>query len=349
MHVKVWKTRLSPVAFHLEGGAGGTVEPESMNPQTKTGKWEDMVWDFSDKTGVYTVIGLQPDKIDPVGLTDDITIYFDDIYVNNSPVPGSPPVQVLENFETIPLNYMLNGAADNSSMLLVENPDKSGVNSSDYCIKFLRDKDGSPWDGFWSKISDYSQPLDITTNKFVHVKVWKPRISPVFFKIEGGSGDPTYIEKPSDAPQTKNGQWEDIVWDFSAMPATTYPIISLQPDREDPVTLTDDIIMYFDDIILNNDPKPTIAVTLNVDMTAALPAAGVKVYIAGNNFGNWAKPGDNPANEMTDANADGIYTITLVGAPTGDYAFKFFKGAGWDGGEWVGDPNRTITITEVQL
>jgi hypothetical protein len=30
--------------------------------------------------------------------------------------------------------------------------------------------------------------------------------------------------------------------------------------------------------------------------------------------------------------------------PAGHYQFKFFKGTGWMGGEWLGDPNRDIYI-----
>jgi hypothetical protein len=46
------------------------------------------------------------------------------------------------------------------------------------------------------------------------------------------------------------------------------------------------------------------------------------------------------------------YTAT-VAIPEGDIAYKYFSdaiGDGWDGGEWVGDPNRTATISaDVEL
>lgn len=349
LHLKLLKPRKSPIVIKYEANgdpnAATTGDTHPMTPQADSNIWEEFVFDMTAYTGtVLHRLTIIPDFPSVVGLSQDINIYFDDIYLNNDPAVGSAPVTMLEDFEVIPLNYMLNGANDNSSMLLVENPDKTGVNMSGHCIKFLRDKDGSPWDGFWSNIGTYSQPLDLTTNKYVHVKVWKTRITPVFFKIEGGSGVPTFLEKASDAPQTQTGKWEDIVWDFSSMPATTYPIIGLQPDREDPVTLTDDIIMYFDDIVVNNDPNPSVAVTFNVDMHGSKLATNQKVYIAGNITG-WAVPDTKPEYEMLDPNADSIYTISLV-VPAGDLAFKFFKGgSGWDGGEWAGDPNRTATVT----
>lgn len=92
--------------------------------------------------------------------------------------------------------------------------------------------------------------------------------------------------------------------------------------------------------------KP-FAITLNVDMHGS-GLNGETVYIAGDfkgDYGSWNEPGTNASNILTDADADSIYTIiAYIGA--GDHQFKFFKGEGWDGGEWTGDPNRTFTTIE---
>ena len=339
VHVKVWKPRISPIKFKLEGGAAGTLETASINAQTLTGQWEDMVFDFTSKTGTYPIIAFMPDFADPVGLTDDIVIYFDDIVVNNDPTPNSAAVDVIENYEIMPLNYMLGGATDQSSMTLIPNPDKSGINTSNYVIKFVRDKDGVPWGGFWS-----TTPVDVTDNKYMHVKVWKPRISPIKFKIEGGAAGT--LEAPSTAPQTMTGRWEDMVFDFSSKTGP-YPIIAFMPDFEDPLTLTDDIVIYFDDIILNDSPDPFVPeVIMNVDMHGSKLAAGEAVWVAGDFggiYGTWNEPGTNPNNQLFDPDGDSIYSITLDLAPK-VYYYKFFKGNGWNGGEWAGDPNRGINV-----
>jgi hypothetical protein len=339
VHVKVWKPRISPVKFKLEGGAAGTLEAPSINAQTLTGQWEDMVFDFTSKTGTYPTIAFMPDFLDPVGLTDDIVIYFDDIVVNNSPTPNSAPVDIIEDYEIMPLNYMLGGATDQSYMTLIPNPDKSGINTSNYVIKFLRDKDGVPWGGFWS-----TTPVDVTTNKYMHVKVWKPRISPVKFKIEGGAAGT--LEQGSMYPQTATGQWEDMVFDFTSKTGP-YPIIAFMPDFEDPLTLTDDITIYFDDIILSNSPVATVpSVVMNVDMHGSGLTTGQPVYIAGDFggvYGTWNEPGTNANNQLLDADGDSIYSLTMSLSPK-IYYYKFFKGTGWAGGEWGGDPNRGIHV-----
>jgi hypothetical protein len=85
---------------------------------------------------------------------------------------------------------------------------------------------------------------------------------------------------------------------------------------------------------------------LNVDMNAA-GVAGRPVYIAGaigGIYGTWAQPGSNAVNQMTDANSDGIYTITLSNVPNGEIAFKFFIGADWNTGDPVAGGDRKFTV-----
>jgi hypothetical protein len=338
VHVKVWKPRLSPVKFKLEGTE--TKEIASMDTQMVTEQWEEFVFDFSSLSGDYTKIVFMPDFNDPVDLTEDIVIYFDDITINNDSTPGSAAVQVMEDYEHIPLNLMLADANDSSKMELVQNPDPTGLNLSAMVIKFTRDKDGVPWGGFWSGLPT---PVDVTTNKYVHVKVWKPRISPVKFKLEGGGAGT--LELASSNTQTLTNAWEDMVFDFSAKTGT-YPTIAFMPDFNDPVNLAGDTIIYFDDIIINNDPAPMTPPeqTISIDMRPIGMTAGDKVYISGaigGIHGTWNEPGTNTNNEMLDLDGDTIYSITMH-LPNGVIAFKFFKGAGWGTGDPVGDRNLTV-------
>jgi hypothetical protein len=253
VHVRVWKTRISPLKFKIEGGPGPNTEVASMNPQTLTEEWEDIVFDFSGVTGEWNVIAFMPDFEDPLTLEDDIVIYFDYIMANNDPTPGSAAAYVVEDFDHIPLNLMLGGGDDNSSMTVVGNPDPTGVNESGHVVKFERSMNGVPWGGFWSALP---VPIDLTDNKFIYVKVWKPRISPLKFKVEGGPS--ANLEIFSMEPQTLTGEWEEIVFDFSEKTGT-WNVIAFMPDFEDPLTLEDDIVIYFDDIRVGGDPLFTRA------------------------------------------------------------------------------------------
>jgi hypothetical protein len=340
VHLKVWKPRISPVHCKLEDGPTPT-EIQPINAQSVVGGWEELVFDFSAITGVYNKLTFMPDFNDPVGLTEDITIYFDHFYVNNDPTVGSAPIQVIEDYEHIPLNYLLGGAEDQSSMTQIPNPDPSGINVTTNVIKFVRDKDGVPWGGFWSPLPT---PVDVTVNKYVHVKLWKPRISGVKFKLEGGAAGT--LEIASMNAQTLTNTWEDFVFDFSGKTGT-YPIIALLADVVDPVGLTEDITIYFDDILVSDDPTPIAPTvkTINVDMHGSGLTAGQQVFISGDfggAYGTWAQPGTIAGNEMFDADGDSIYSITIVVAD-GLYHFKFFKGANWDNGD-NGPGDRALNI-----
>ncbi|MCK4662106.1 MAG: T9SS type A sorting domain-containing protein [Bacteroidales bacterium] len=98
-------------------------------------------------------------------------------------------------------------------------------------------------------------------------------------------------------------------------------------------------------IRLNVGGTVTHDVTFNVDMNSAenFTAGTDIVYITGSMVG-WTTPGDNEDYVMTDTDEDGIYTITLS-MEAGDYQYKYFLNAGWDGGEWTGDPNRLFTVS----
>jgi hypothetical protein len=95
VHVKVLKTRISPIKFKIEGGAAGNLEIASVNAQTQTGVWEDFVFDFSSKTGTYPTVVFMPDYFDPQVNEGNITIYFDDIIVNNI---ATPTMGITDNY-----------------------------------------------------------------------------------------------------------------------------------------------------------------------------------------------------------------------------------------------------------
>jgi hypothetical protein len=119
------------------------------------------------------------------------------------------------------------------------------VNPSAKVLRFARSSAGDPWAGFWSTLPT---PIDMTTNKYILMKVLKPRISTVKFKIEGGTTNPTFFELESTAPQTKTNEWEQMVFYYPDATGT-YPTIAALPDFSDPVGLDADIVLYIDDIV----------------------------------------------------------------------------------------------------
>lgn len=96
--------------------------------------------------------------------------------------------------------------------------------------------------------------------------------------------------------------------------------------------------------------KPSV-VTFKVDMTndSTLNLNHDQVYIAGDLANSWAEPGTITYYAMSPNIDSTIFSITLR-LYTGDYQYKYFivtdSIASWDNGEWAGDPNRTVTITD---
>ncbi len=87
------------------------------------------------------------------------------------------------------------------------------------------------------------------------------------------------------------------------------------------------------------------SVTFNVNMSTAEgfdPETDV-VYMTGDLLG-WAEPGTDPDNQTMERVGDSwIWTNTLE-LQAGTYEYKYFLNAGWDGGEWEGGDNRSVTV-----
>ncbi len=169
------------------------------------------------------------------------------------------PTSHIERY--INLNLMRGGSNDNSEFTRVPNPDPDEVNDSEEVVRFYRSRHGVPWGGFFAFLP---VPLDLSEKKFIYVDVWKPRISPIRFKVE--DGDTPDLEIVSMAPQTKTEQWETVVFDFSEKDGG-WNIIAFMPDFANPVDLDEDIVIYFANIRLGDVPDITSA-----DFEAELPS-----------------------------------------------------------------------------
>lgn len=265
IHVKVWRPRLSPVKMKIEGGTTPNIEIEPMVAPTATEEWESLVYHFDTATGTYTTLVFMPDFADPVALDEDIVIYFDDFIMSDNAEPGAGNEYVIEDFDFIPMNLMAGDETDTSNFSIVPNPDKDDVNESDHVVRFERSQNGVPWGGFFSLLPE---PLDLTENKYIYVKVWKPRTSVVKFKVE--SGPSANLEIESMSPQTLTNAWEELVFDFSEKTGT-WTTVAFMPDFNDPVDLTEDLVLYFDDFRVGQAP------TVNVPVMDS-GKASVRVY-----------------------------------------------------------------------
>nr|NQU92735.1 T9SS type A sorting domain-containing protein [Bacteroidota bacterium] len=139
------------------------------------------------------------------------------------------------------------------TFFIIDNPYPSGINTSAKVMQFNRrgtDDDGQAWGGFWA---NNDPQFDVSLHKYVHVMVWKPKASPVKFKLEGGPSGTLEIESTNQ--QTETDKWVDMVFAFDTMNGT-YPVCAFMPDFEDPLTSAGVVELYFDNIRVNDDPNP---------------------------------------------------------------------------------------------
>ena len=157
--------------------------------------------------------------------------------------PGNPP----------------NDAEDvnNEYFTRVPNPYPDDLNSSDTVGKFHRLKNGYWWAYAWFNFEPIYVGATEATPKYLHIKVNKPISSRFCIQIVGpnNASTPEIIRV-----NNKVGEWEDLV--FEIVNPGLYSQIQIKPDFENsanppyPDRLDEDIYIYFDDIIINDDPKP---------------------------------------------------------------------------------------------
>jgi len=129
--------------------------------------------------------------------------------------------------------------------------------------------------------------------------------------------------------------------------ATVSPMGGEAMDFTEPVTF---VVTSEDELTVNTYTvivSEVYTVTFTVNMTNAEgfdPSEDV-VYLTGSMV-DWAEPGTMAeVQAMTREEGTMTWSITHQLA-AGDYQYKYFLNDGWDGGEWDGDPNRTVTVSE---
>ena len=203
---------------------------------------------------------------------------------------------------------------------VIDNPDKTGINTSAKVSNFKKPAASQPWAGAFSNPVPTTQ-VDLTTGGKITIKVWSDHVGNLAFKLENATdGSPNWVTK---LPITEVNKWVELTFDpavvsFEAPNNSAaghiYKNVVLFFDFE--TVLTAEKTWYFDDIKVQAGSVSPKKTTFNVDMKN-YKGTFSKVYVSGtfNNFsGN--------ANEMKDPDGDKIYTAELT-IPQGAHDYKF--------------------------
>jgi putative transposon-encoded protein len=125
---------------------------------------------------------------------------------------ASDPVNLPINFESFVINYAFTDFGNVASLVL-DNPDKSGINPSARVAQSVKNAGAETWAGTFLTLEN---PIDFSAYKTFKVKVWSPKSGAVVkLKVENlTDGD---INLEVDGVTTVANQWEELTFDFSAI------------------------------------------------------------------------------------------------------------------------------------
>ncbi len=159
--------------------------------------------------------------------------------------PAGEPASFPIDFETetdAVWTVFANGTAGPSDFMVIDNPDKSGINTSDKVLQFIVNDDADPWAGAFS--DSYPVVGFTEASHTVTMMVWKTGTDPVGFKVEASTNGGAVTEVK--VPVTLTNQWEEVTADFSALIGYNYARIVIFPDFPD--TRTSGTTVYMDNI-----------------------------------------------------------------------------------------------------
>jgi len=202
-----------------------------------------VLFDNFDVNGIYRITVQAFDSSDnPSLLSDEYFLTMPDY------------VTYKLDFEGILPTINPNGSVTGGTVIteVIDNPDKSGINVSNKVLKIVRPNDLAKIYAGAYVGNNSGSDLDSfrIDTRYVHMKVYKQRITPVSFKILAITGENP--DKFSINDQSTVGAWEDMVFDFNLIKGKLMKRMILRPDYE----VGDYHEFYIDDIIFNNDPEP---------------------------------------------------------------------------------------------
>ena len=227
--LKVWSPRADIEAvMKLELATGGGMA-DQIADVTVAGEWVELVWDLSEEdheVAWQRVTVIMDIDVHPVPVTE--TWYVDDFSLEGviefdpdriaivEPPDGDAsllqPFPLVFNMDTDVVDWQdytffpFSGA----ELARIINPDKSGLNETDYVLEYTKPEGSDAWAGFFYQLE---HPVNLTDQSVFKLKVWSPRADiEAVMKLElatgGGMADQI-------ADVTVAEEWVELVWDLS--------------------------------------------------------------------------------------------------------------------------------------
>lgn len=208
LSLKIWSPKAVPIGYKLEGGTSPA--KEIVANVVTTNSWVEYVIDFSSEAManhqrlvLFFNFGVNNPDAD--------VYYIDDIEWKRKPFTGC-----VADFETAATSlptwtYFANGSEGSNSVTILDNPNKSGINTSSTVALFKEAPDGETFAGAFS---DPSAPMQLGASRTVRMKVLANEANTFVLKMEGAIA-PAPNSGDNMAMYTTPGQWQELTWDFS--------------------------------------------------------------------------------------------------------------------------------------
>ncbi|MCO6461238.1 MAG: T9SS type A sorting domain-containing protein [Saprospiraceae bacterium] len=244
---------------------------------------------------------------------------------------------IILDFETpetsTSFSYFDNGDWPDPTTSIVVNPDKSGINTSDSVLYFVRGVGGQTWAGAYGNPAP-TRPIDLTTHNRLKCKVWAEKPGTVQLKLEGGpAGEADNWERVIPIPAT--GQWVDMEWDVTLPGEAGQKVPAFGKVYKNIVIFanfleetTERVYLYFDDFATGEGEAAQ-----PVPVTFVLNAAGYNGSISSASVAGTFNGWDAAASPMTEVSSGSkLYSVTVDVLP-GVIEYKFvLNGNTWEEG-----------------
>ena len=242
LRMKVYSPRVgAKVLLKVENSGNGGINFEKEATTTVANAWEDLIFDYRTINAAesYNNVVLIFDNGTMGDGTGNFTFYFDDIRQTNSIDELGLPL----DFESNTLDYTFTNFSG-GNVTKVSNPSTDVINSSSNVAMMVKGA-GDPWAGSYITLAS---PIDFSTKKYIKAHVYSPRVgAKVFLKVENlTDGNINYSQEVA---TTTSNQWEELVFDFSAInTANSYQKVVLIFDNGTVGDGSSNFTFYFDNI-----------------------------------------------------------------------------------------------------
>jgi hypothetical protein len=306
MSVRVWSPDANtPILLKVEDAANGGINSEVQVNTTVAAQWETLEFDFST-------------AVSPINLAntyDKVSIFFDfntagsgKKYYNDDvmmvPFVLAKPDLPITFQDTVTINHDIGPFGGNSSHLVVDPTDPNNT-----VLQSIKTTGAQTWAGTTMGASGLATAIPFSATQMkMSVRVWSPDANtPILLKVEDAANGG--INSEVQVNTTLAAQWETLEFDFSTAVspinlANTYDKVSIFFDFN---TAGSGKKYYNDDVMMVAPvvtPPDSVDITFLVN-TASITVDPTGVFLGGGVFGGPTE------HQLSDANADGVYEVTV--------------------------------------